>query len=153
MLFRPHTYNTIAEDEMGHSMADMQSLGIGLESLPSSDTNGNGGGGDVQGKERLELLQIFERSTVGVGGGFLYLERGFDGDRTAPLIHNQIAESDGLSFTNISQELSIDLNAFEDALCCDNTASFQDTMEGFEFPDFLNLLAFGTPSAASEISR
>ena len=119
---------------MGHSMADMQSLGIGLESLPSSDTNGNGGGSDVQSKERLESLQIFERSTVGVGGVFPHLERGFDGDRTAALIHNQTAESDGLSFANTSQELSIDLNAFDDALCYNNTESFQDTMEGFEFP-------------------
>jgi hypothetical protein len=153
MLFRPHTYNTIMEDEMGHSMADMQSLGVGLENLLSPDTNVNGGGGDVRSKERLEWLEVFERSTVGVGGGFLDLGLDFDSDRTVPLLNNRIAESDGQSFVINSHELSVGLNAFDDALCSDNTASFHDTMEGFEFPEFLNASALEIPSTASEISR
>jgi hypothetical protein len=153
MLFRPHTYNTIVEDEMGHSMADMQLSGVELANSPSPDTNVNDGGGDVQSKEGLEWLQIFERSTVGVGGGFLNLERGFDGDGTVTLLNNQIAESDGPSFASNSQDLSIGLYAFDDALFNDNTTSFQDMMESFEFSEFLNALTFETTSSASEIPR
>jgi len=141
------------EDEIGHSMADMQSPGVELANSPSPVTNVNVGGGDVQSKDQLEWLQVFERSTVGVGGRFLSLGRGFDGDGPVPLLNNHIAESDGPSFANNPQELIIDLNAFDDALCYNNTASFQDTMEGFDFPEFLNALAFEIPSAASEISR
>jgi hypothetical protein len=153
MLFRPHTYNTIVEDEMGHSMADMQSLGLGLENLPSPDTNVNDGGGDIQSNGRLEWLQVFERSTVGVGGGFIDLGHGFDGDKTIPLPNGQSAESDGPVFANNLQELEIDINAFDDALFYGKTASFQDMMEGFEFPEFLNALAFETRPAAPESPR
>jgi hypothetical protein len=153
MLFRPHTYNTIVEDEIGHSMADMQSSRVELANSPSPDTNANGGSDDVQSSGRLEWLQVFERSTVGVGGGFIDLGHGFDGDKTVPLPNGQSAESDGSFFANNLQELNIDINAFDYALFYDKTASFQHMMEGFEFPELLNALAFEATPAAPESPR
>lgn len=134
-------------------MADIQSPGAELANSLSPDTNVNIGGGDVQSKEKLESLQLFESSTVGVGGGFLDLGRGLDGDKMLHLPNGHIGESDGPSFANNLQELSIDPNTFDDALLYDKTISFQDMMESFEFPEFLNSLAFDTPPAASEAPR
>jgi hypothetical protein len=153
MLFRPHTYNTIVEDEIGHSMVDMQSSGVELANSPSPDTNVNGGSGDVQSNGTLEWLQVFERSTVGVGGGFIDLGPGFDGDKTVPLSNGQSAELNCSFFANNLQELNIDLNVFDNALFYDKTASFQDMMESFEFPELHNALAFETTPAVPESPR
>jgi hypothetical protein len=150
MLFRPHTYNTIVEDEIGHSMAEIQPPEVGLETSSSPETNINVEGGDVQNKERVEWPENFEKSTVGLGGGFLGLGYHFEGDMTVPRPNNQIAESNGQPFAYNYQELSIDLDAIDNALFYDNTPLFKDMMEGFEFPDFLNALAFEATPATSE---
>jgi len=134
-------------------MADMQSSGVELATYPSPDTNVNGGSGDVQSSGRLEWLQVFERSTVGVGGGFIDPGLGIDGDKTVPLPNGQSAESDGSFFANNLQELNIDINALDDDLFYDKTASFQHMMESFEFPELLDAVAFETTPAAPESPR
>jgi hypothetical protein len=132
-------------------MADIQALGVGLENSLSPNTNVDLEDGDVQSKEPIEWLEVFERPTVGMGGGGL--GHGFDGDMTVPLPNSHIAESDGPSFANNFQELSIYPYAFDDALFVDKTISCQDMMGAFEFPEFFNALAFETRTTASEVPR
>jgi len=122
------------EDEIGHAMADMQPPGFGLANSSSPATNVNVGSGNVQNNEGLEWLQLFDNSTVGVGGGLLNFGYGLDCDKMVHFPNGHDAESDG-------------------AIFYDKTTSFQDMMESFEFPEFFNSLAYDTPAAASEAPR